>query len=115
MQTQTFESRRLMGCGYIPDAPKPQARPPGFEGDVTVCIGYSTSLPEVVETSYARLWFDKGALGDWCDQEPPTPALRAAIEQMESQQHACQAYAMADSKKKAERQAAHDAHFRGKR
>lgn len=115
MQNQTYEARRLMGCGYIADAPAPQVRPPGYEGEVTVCIGYSTSLPQVIETSRARLWWDKGALEDWCEGERPTPALRLAIEEMEGQSHACQAFHMQDVKKKAERQAAHDAHFRGKR
>lgn len=115
MRDQSTEARRLMGCGYMADAPLPAGRPPGYESDLTVCMGYSTSLPEVIETSRARLWWDKGALRDWCEDEPPTPALRIAIEEMEAQVHAAQSHGMASTRREAEARAAHDAHFRGKR
>jgi hypothetical protein len=114
MQTQTTETRALMGCGYLPLAGKPSGRPPGYEGELTVCQGYSTKLPEVIEASYARSWWEKGQLREWAEGEP-TAALRVAIDHLNSQVHAAAAHSMEDDRKKQERAAAHREHFEGRR
>lgn len=86
--------RREMGCGYLPGAVRTGAPPDGFEGELTTCVGYTTKLPEVIEVSRARLWFDKGQLREWCDGDAPTIALRFCIEELEAQANYCQAHAM---------------------
>jgi hypothetical protein len=88
------ELRRAMGCGYIPGAPAPAAAPAGCEVPVTVCVGYSTKLPEVAEAARARLWWSKGQLRDWCEGDEPTIPLRLCIEEMEIQANAVQAHAL---------------------
>jgi hypothetical protein len=70
-------TRQLLGCGF---APLPAGhllkfvrapRPAGYEGDdPTVCPGYTTSLPEVIEIARARFHWKNGgpaAIGitDW--------------------------------------------------
>jgi hypothetical protein len=59
MESLTEDSRRQMGCGYLPAATgvKPAGRPPGLDEtlELTACIGYTTKLPEVIEVSRARL------------------------------------------------------------
>jgi hypothetical protein len=98
MEKNTPDIRRSMGCGYIPGA-KPAAgvRPDGYEGEVTVCIGYSTKLPEVAEVSRARMWWDKGQLPEWCERhgnrEPSAP-LGILIEELEAQVSAVQAHVL---------------------
>lgn len=98
----SVESRRTLGCGYLSDtAEKPGGTPPGYDGpELTTCIGYSTSLPEVIEASRARFWTEKGQLLVWCDGEAPTPALRLAIEEMEIQANAALSHSMAESQKR---------------
>lgn len=44
-----------------------------------VCPGYACGLPEVIEASHARLFFDKGELSQFCDGKTATPMLRDAI------------------------------------
>jgi hypothetical protein len=85
--------RREMGCGYVPGAIRKGPGPDGFEGTLTTCVGYTTKLPEVVEVSRARLWWDKGQLREWCEGDDPTPALRLCIEELEAQVHAVTAHA----------------------
>jgi hypothetical protein len=82
-----------MGCGYVPGAVRKGPAFDGFEGELTTCVGYTTSLPEVVEASRARLWWDKGQLREWCEGDAPTPALRFCIEELEAQSHAMTAHA----------------------
>lgn len=86
--------RRSMGCGYLPGAVRAGPGPDGFEGELTTCVGYTTKLPEVIEVSRARLWFEKGQVREWCEGEAPTLPLRFCIEEMEAQSNACQSHAM---------------------
>lgn len=103
MDSLNKDKRRQMGCGYLPavEGVEPAGRPPGCDEKIklTACIGYTTKLPEVIEVSRARLWWDKGLLRDWCDGEAPTPALRLCIEEMEGQSNAAMSYAMDHPKK----------------
>lgn len=53
----------------------------GYRGDMpTVCPGYSTSLPEVIEIARARAHWAKGQLEAFCGGEPPTNDLMMGIE-----------------------------------
>lgn len=66
-QPMSLLNRQLMGCGYAPPPPAPIKAEPsvacGYNGpDLTVCPGYSTSLPEVIEVAKAHAHWSKGAL-----------------------------------------------------
>lgn len=64
--------RQEMGCGYLPplvagvvviwDNP---ARDPSGDTAPTTCPGYTANLPEVRETSYARLHWKNSQLAEW--------------------------------------------------
>lgn len=63
--------RRSLGCGYEPPADgrvhltvwQPPGGEHGFQGQpLTVCAGYTCNLPEVAETSVARVHWSKGNL-----------------------------------------------------
>ena len=64
-------TRRLMGCGYLPrhENARPLS-PPDIDFDVTVCPGYSTSLPEVVEAVRYRPSYVKGLLTEHLGEAP---------------------------------------------
>lgn len=83
MRTRNVTERQLIGCGYE----QPHERPEfvstwmhaGMTGDQPeVCPGYATKLPEVVEASLARSFFEKGSLAQWTD-EPITELTREGI------------------------------------
>ncbi len=85
MKNVDQQSRQLIGCGYEP--PSEHASPwmhEGFEGDrPSVCVGYSTTLPELIEISRARLHWGKGAITSFCKGEPSDLLMRG-IEILES-------------------------------
>jgi len=91
MQKTPLLNRQLAGCPYAA-APAPALLPMvspwcglGYKGPKpTVCPGYTTQLPEVIEGARARLYWSKGELSAFCDGAPPTDALRYAIEIAES-------------------------------
>lgn len=76
MQTTPLTTRQALGCGYAPrselvrvmvwDNP---ARDPGGDHPLTTCPGYTTKLPEVRETSYARLHWKNSQLELWARGE----------------------------------------------
>lgn len=71
-------TRLLQGCGFEPRHPR--AAPPvpaGYEGDVSVCPGYSTGLPEVAETVMFRPSWTKGYLAEHIGDAPTPVALDA--------------------------------------
>ncbi len=45
-----------------------------------MCVGYSSTLPEVLEASRALSWRSDGQLKDLYDGEPITPQLRDAMD-----------------------------------
>lgn len=83
------EQRQLLGCAYTPP---PAGRLSsfvkpwqglGYSGDEpSVCPGYTTQLPEVIEIARARLHWSKGSLAAFCPGEPPS-ALLIGIEILE--------------------------------
>jgi len=100
-ETMTVENRRTLGCGFLTGpVGAPAGKPEGYDGpQLTVCIGYSTSLPEVIEASRARWWAEKGQLTVWCDGDLPTPGLRLVIEEMDGQANAAVSHSMKESRK----------------
>lgn len=93
--------RSSMRCGYLPLVPDARAwRHAGDDTDERgnnlgpeVCPGYTTSLPEVIETTHARLHWEKGALGIWADG-PVTEQQMQAVTVLEMASGAAQGWAM---------------------
>jgi hypothetical protein len=97
MQRFTRAERQAIACGYEPLHPLSTAwihegmkiRIVTHDDGTTTsdrpktCPGYTTTLPEVIEASQARLFFGKGELLAFTGGEPPTDALRASIVHLE--------------------------------
>lgn len=104
MAPVSTELRLIQGCGYLP--PREGARP-GFgvplEADVdpTVCPGYSTSLPEVVETVRYRPSYLKGYLTEHLGCTP-SPAIIDAENILEGAVNMFQAFDTERKRKEAE-------------
>jgi hypothetical protein len=87
MRTTSKIARQGWACGFEPPAPPsvsvmpwqpPQGSNAYQHGRVTVCAGYTTNLPEVVETSKAHALAKLGALDAFCGG-PPTPEMLESI------------------------------------
>lgn len=86
--------RQEMGCGFLPPLERGAvsiwdnpARDPSGDSKPTMCPGYTTSLPEVRETSYARLHWKNSQLEAWARGAPTDHQLDAiAILEASSQQ-----------------------------
>lgn len=76
--TQPRAVRQALGCGYeVPVERLTLWSPPlgekAYRGpSPTMCAGYTTTLPEVVETSLHRAHWDKGSLVAACNGDQPT-------------------------------------------
>jgi hypothetical protein len=77
MQKIPADQRRLMACGYEPPVEGARAwthpgQEPRFEGDpiATVCPGYTTKLPAVIDVAIARLHWQNGELAGYARGEP---------------------------------------------
>ncbi len=97
MQTNPRSIRIVLGCGYesLNPAADPWIPPDGdlgFDGEVTVCPGYSTHLPEVFEVMRARTHWKNGALRDYCDGEQPSEQMLEAIEVLDIAAASCERY-----------------------
>jgi len=84
----TSTERQYLGCGYEPALAG--ARPwqhSGYVGPVvdgkelgpTTCVGFTTKLPEVIETSRMRASWKVGSLRDACGGEPHEQVLDAVL------------------------------------
>lgn len=92
-RTVSIEQRQDMGCGYAPSIEQPRSvwAPAAWRDDhradwLTVCPGYSTSLPGVGEIVDAYPQWEQHTLTDYLDGQSPGPialryltALRAGI------------------------------------
>lgn len=90
MQTYDRPTRQALGCGYEPPAPRGVPVMPWDHDDrrgppLTVCVGYTTNLPEVIEVSHARLHWSKSQLDAYLGDERPTEQLLGAIVILEAE------------------------------
>lgn len=109
MKTQSLQTRKQIGCGFdlvqiktrpwSPENMDPMWKPPHKDLGITACPGYTMNLPEVREIAQARMFFDKGNLGDFCD-EKPTERLREGVMILEGASNECQRWAMDNQEKK---------------
>lgn len=60
----------------------------------TVCIGYTASLPEVLEAGRALSWRKEGQLKDFYDGEPIPQLAKDCIDILDTELQRVQAYAM---------------------
>lgn len=88
MQANDRITRQGMGCGYEPPAPRgvrvmPWQPPPGSKGFAherpTVCAGYTTSLPEVLEATKARVHWKMGQLGEYLGERAQPELLDSVL------------------------------------
>lgn len=115
MEKVPLQTRQLLGCGYEPPPseslrmfvrpwtgcgvePKPSTdTEPAFP---SVCPGYSTSLPEVIEGAIARSWWKNGELTQFCRGQA-TEALSGAINVVDNEINAMQVWVAENPLKKA--------------
>jgi hypothetical protein len=112
MRTIDQQTRQMLGCGLAPLPPAnlspfvsmftgcgSQSEPATDEKPAfpSVCPGYTTRLPEVIEIARARLHWSKGALriDDWS-----TSPLAFGIEFLESASNECQQWQLDNPEKK---------------
>lgn len=106
METTQAQIRQTMGCAYEPPPDEPLrpfvhiAVPAGCEVEPTVCAGYSTKLPEVIEAARARLHWSKGSLDHFC-RGYATQQLLMAIEVHDAAINETQAWSIKNPQKKA--------------
>jgi hypothetical protein len=88
METTSRIARQGLACGFEPPAPATVAvqpwQPPqgrdGYQHDkVEVCVGYTTNLPEVNETTKALALARHGALEAFCEGRPTQDMLDAIL------------------------------------
>jgi hypothetical protein len=105
MATQSKQTRQHLGCGWEQPIGKATPWSPAnlkseWKGEATVCAGYTTKLPEVIEIARARVHAKEfGGLRDFCD-ENPTDLLRHGVEILEGASNECQGWAMENVEKK---------------
>lgn len=105
MQSTTQQVRQTWGCAFegAPDEnllpiQMPEL-PAGTSLEPTVCPGFTTSLPEVIEVARARLHWSKGAIMAFCRGQP-RGALLLGIEALEGEIGQCQQWALDNPIKK---------------
>lgn len=116
MKEQPAQTRQYMGCGYLPPAPE-NAPVSAWDGSslgrqlgdderddkrrvrLPVCPGYVCGLPEVIEASWAHVYWEKGELTQWCEGQS-TSTLRDAVELLAMEQAAATAWASDNPVKK---------------
>ena len=80
---QTMTTRQALGCAYMPPVADAQPWvPPAWRDDdrrLTVCPGYTTSLPAVFEVAVAFPQWKAGTLTDYLDGTPPTSVALACL------------------------------------
>lgn len=100
MQCNDYQMRRFMKCGYLDDSEHLNGsfwQPDAF--DLTVCAGYSTTLPEVVDAVTNYHHYDTGQLRDACDGQP-SPVLLQALSLLKGAVLSKDAYRMKEQAKK---------------
>jgi hypothetical protein len=107
MQETTQDQRQLLGCGYLPPPSESRRRYlriwdggslPNYKGPkTTVCPGYSTSLPEVIEVARAHRHWSKGNY-QVADREPADPFV-SSLEIFDASVNAFQAWLATPSDK----------------
>jgi hypothetical protein len=105
MQTQPRERRQLMGCGYEPSAPmastvwQPSTSKLGYRHKrPTVCAGYLTRRPEVLEVARAHAHWEKGSLAVFCGDDKPSDEFLACIELLDAELAAVKSWMMTPKK-----------------
>lgn len=91
------EARQAMACGH--ETPLVNVRPPwspanmgaSHTGEYTLCPGYTTNLPEIVEVARGRLHWSKGSLPVYC---VPNELIVEGIEILEGSTNEMQEWAL---------------------
>lgn len=100
MQFNSEQIRRVMRCGFIPEGDHVKGmfwQPEGH--DLTVCAGYTTSLPEVVDAIANYDHYETGNLHYACGGDPQ-PVLLQAVALLRGSVRSKDAYRMREQAKK---------------
>lgn len=91
-------ARAQWRCGLMPSSdwtsettPSPWVRYSDQEKP-TICVGYSTSVPQVYEAIRARGWADRGLLQEFYDGAPLGAKVFDAIDLIDAEAKAVEAY-----------------------
>lgn len=105
MRTTGKLQRQSLGCGFEaappPTVPIMMWQPPAkaYSGPPpTMCAGYSTNLPEVIEALVARVHWSKGNVAAACDGEQPGEDLLNSILILEGASNDVQQWLMTPAK-----------------
>ncbi len=74
-------ARRALGCGWLPESERVASDRPFPEA--SVCPGYTTRLPEVMEAARAMSWTKRGGLVPLYGNERLPPVAIDAIDVLE--------------------------------
>lgn len=113
MKQQPAITRQAMGCGYLPASDRARAwdgtslgrivgadeRDENGKLHLPVCPGYACSLPEVIETTWAHSYWEKGELAQFCEGQS-TPALRDAMGEYAIECSRAESWALKNPEKK---------------
>jgi hypothetical protein len=92
MANLSKDTRRMEGCGYEPAWEHARPDVTGYTGPkLTVCAGYSTNLPEVIEAARGWSHWKNGELTSFA-RGMPTEALIESIEHFNGAVNECQSW-----------------------
>lgn len=96
--------RQSLGCGYEPPTNRVALNlwspPDAYDGPPpTVCAGFTTALPEVMEAAFMRAHWKTGNLAAALGGEPATDELLAAIITLDYSFNAVEAFRMSEKGK----------------
>lgn len=83
------------GCGFVPEAERCDyaMRPPMTPHEASVCVGYTCSLPQVLQAGRLLSWREDGQLGILLDGEELTQAAATAMDIVAIERNRARAYA----------------------
>lgn len=104
MERTTYQIRQRMRCGYLPDGEHIDDSmrwiPDGMSAkDVTICPGYTTTLPEVIDAIANYHHYETGQITEACGG-PPAPSLLHVISILKGAVLSKDAYRMREQAKK---------------
>lgn len=81
METLTPAMRATLRCGFMPAAAHVDGQrwSPADGTELTVCAGYSTSLPDVIDVACSYAHWENGALDHACPGGAAKPLLQGIV------------------------------------
>ena len=86
--------RASWGCGWLPESERYGVLRHRDSPEATICVGYTTRMPRVLEAARALVWRNDGVLRDMYDGEPLTDVLRNSLDIMAAEVRRVEKYAL---------------------